>query len=355
MQRYSTEELQRRFAVISALNVEELDIWFVDAVHGGVPDNWLPFLRAFLAGAATPPTARAAPAAAAVATAHAGGAAGPASTANTRAAATRAVPTNRTAMVWMGWDRRTDAQMETEIGWFAARHNLLTASPTCHTLGDDGSLQEIALAKGANHTAVSVWKALRAGGVKVMPTIYNDANGMHTALLPRFRRLAANPGPFITQAVDLAVEGDLRGWNIDFEIGAADYANATSVAEAGALLAAFVDRFAQALHKHGKVLSLDVATAEQTWWNATALNASNLDRVADMSTHVVGSREPSAEWAHFSPESSTTVTIVRSAARCGVRRVLVRRRWHTRSTRGPRGLCGDRKMTNLECATRTPV
>jgi hypothetical protein len=40
---------------------------------------------------------------------------------------------------------------------------------------------------------MSVWKQLRARGVQVLPTIYNDANGYHTALLPRFMALAAAP------------------------------------------------------------------------------------------------------------------------------------------------------------------
>lgn len=51
------------------------------------------------------------------------------------------------------------------------------------------------------------------------------------------------------------------------------------------MLVTFVDKFAQALHNHGKVLSLDVETADYAWWNAAALNASALDSMADMSTY----------------------------------------------------------------------
>ena len=51
------------------------------------------------------------------------------------------------------------------------------------------------------------------------------------------------------------------------------------------MLATFVDKFARALHEHGKVLSLDVETADYAWWNASALNASALDSMADMSTY----------------------------------------------------------------------
>ena len=70
-----------------------------------------------------------------------------------------------------------------------------------------------------------------------------------------------------------------------FEIGQQDKGNETEVAEAGEVLATFVDKFARALHEHGKVLSLDVETADYAWWNASALNASALDSMADMSTY----------------------------------------------------------------------
>ena len=86
---------------------------------------------------------------------------------------------------------------------------------SCHTLGENGSLLEWPLAGSAKATPQSVWKQLRAGGVKVLPTIYNDANGYHTSLLPQFIAMAASPDSFIEQAVSLAVENDLEGWNIE--------------------------------------------------------------------------------------------------------------------------------------------
>ena len=92
---------------------------------------------------------------------------------------------------------------------------------------------------------MSVWKKLRHVGVKVLPTIYNDANGYGYALLPRFMAMAANPDSFIEQAVSLAVAGDLEGWNLDLEIGQKDRGNMSTVAEAGKLLVTFVDKFAK--------------------------------------------------------------------------------------------------------------
>jgi hypothetical protein len=276
-EKYSTADLEQRFGVIDALAVQEIDIWFVDAVHGGVPDNWLPFLRRYVAGLpCVPPTTTTTTAA----TAHTGGG-GSSSTGNSSSTGSR----NRTAMAWMGWDHRTDAKLDTTISWFAARKDLLTASPTSHSLGENATLQERPLAAGATYTAVSVWRELRSRGVRVLPTIWNDANGMHTTLLPKFLQLAASPDAFIAKAVALAVSNDLAGWNVDFEIGAADMENTTLVAEAGVMLVRFVNQFADALHQHGMVLSLDVSTSDYAWWNATALNASALDRIADMGTY----------------------------------------------------------------------
>lgn len=203
---YSTLDLRRRFAVVEGLQVQELDIWFVDDAHGGVPTNWLPFLRRFLVGSRNETLLASMESTTGHSPHVTGERNGP-----------RSQSSNRTAMVWMGWGHRTDALLDAEIAWFTApiRSDLLTASPTCHTLGENGALQEWPLAKGANHTPISVWKQLRAGGVKVLPTIYNDANGYHTTLLPRFIAMAANPDHFIEEAVSLAVDNELEGWNIE--------------------------------------------------------------------------------------------------------------------------------------------
>ena len=155
-QKNNTLDTRRRFAVIDALQVQELDIWFVDEVHGGVPANWLPFLRQYLAGTLTSALSAGAEQLPAAKVEHEG---------------EGSVPSNRTALVWMGWGHRTDVLIDAEVAWFTARRDVLTASPTCHTLGVNGSLLEWPLAKGAKHTAVSVWKKLRAGGVKVQPTM----------------------------------------------------------------------------------------------------------------------------------------------------------------------------------------
>jgi hypothetical protein len=150
-------------------------------------------------------------------------------------------PLDRTVMAWMGWGDRTDAQMDTIVQYFITnRDAITTASPTSHCLscggrgcenatclpGDETSLLERNMSKTETKTRQAIFKQLRAGGVRIIPTIWNDAGGWNSALLPKFLQLAAAPDAFIAQAVALAVDEDLDGWNVDFEMGAADWAAA---------------------------------------------------------------------------------------------------------------------------------
>ena len=153
-ERYSTLDLQRRFSVVNALMVPELDIWFVDDVHGGVPANWLPFLRQYLVGTTPGKTEIPPPIPPLLPSMQQ-------QQQQQQQQQSGVLASNRTAMVWMGWVHRTDALIDTEVAWFAARHDVLTASPTSHTLGPNGSLIALPLANGATHTPTSVWKQLR--------------------------------------------------------------------------------------------------------------------------------------------------------------------------------------------------
>jgi hypothetical protein len=124
-----------------------------------------------------------------------------------------AAPLDRTVMAWMGWGGRTDAQIDDIVRYFIAnRDAITTASPTSHSLGDNATLIERNLSKSSTRTRQDIFKQLRAGGVRVLPTIWNDAGGMKTSLLPKFLQLAAAPDNFIDQAVALAVVEDLDGW-----------------------------------------------------------------------------------------------------------------------------------------------
>ena len=63
-----------------------------------------------------------------------------------------------------------------------------------------------------------VFAELKAGGTRVLPILYNDESGQKT-LLTKLRRLFASPPAqqqLITQMIQLAVDHDLDGWNLDF-------------------------------------------------------------------------------------------------------------------------------------------
>ncbi|KAL0237833.1 hypothetical protein GEMRC1_012307 [Eukaryota sp. GEM-RC1] len=83
---------------------------------------------------------------------------------------------------------------------------------------------------------------------------------------------------FINEAVQLALKFNYTGFNIDFE---------PSGREAFPLapgLVQFVDRFAKALHRHNKILSLDLAQWTQ-FFNYEELAKTSVDFFAEMSTY----------------------------------------------------------------------
>jgi hypothetical protein len=101
-----------------------------------------------------------------------------------------------------------DTKIATGIDWFASRrHAVTTASPLTHKLGPNGTLVDLPVGGGttSSFTTASVFKALRAKGVRVLPILYNDESYGIT-LLPKLRQLFADPHPFISQLAALAEE-----------------------------------------------------------------------------------------------------------------------------------------------------
>lgn len=196
---------------------------------------------------------------------------------------TLATKTTKTVLVWLQTQGQNDTTLSNDIAWAIAHGPgspnpaITTVSPTTHHLGVNGTLETLPFAKGAVTTPASLFKRLREGGVRVLPILYNDeSSSKPSTLLPKLHKLYANPGPFISAAVKLCVDNDLDGWNLDFE-----GANSGD----GRAFAAFVNQFAVAMHKAGKVVSLDMVTASIPIWNSTLLNSSALDRAVNMGTY----------------------------------------------------------------------
>lgn len=103
------------------------------------------------------------------------------------------------------------------MAWFGRNADAVTVvSPTLFHLGTNITVDELPFARGAVATPTSVVNALRTAGVRVYPILYNDESHYET-LLPKLRRLFAAPEAFIKQAVQLLVDLDMDGWNLDFE------------------------------------------------------------------------------------------------------------------------------------------
>jgi hypothetical protein len=101
-----------------------------------------------------------------------------------------------------------DTKITAGIDWFASRrHAVTTASPLTHKLGPNGTLISLPVGGGTSgsYTAASLFKALRAKGVRVLPILYNDES-YDITLLPKLRQLFANPMPFVSQLAALAEE-----------------------------------------------------------------------------------------------------------------------------------------------------
>ena len=218
---------------------------------------------------------------------------------------------------WQGC--HSDAEASAGVTWFKQHLDYVTtASPILHTLGENGSLVEIPFAPGSVSTPASLFHDLRAAGVRVLPTLWNDESDEsrynHT-LLPKLRALFADPAPLIGRLVQLAMAYDLDGWSLDFELGASEVVTAHD----GDGLVHFVDELAAQLEQRGKSLSLEMGTwgahdrfvPYATWpdgcpwgpttcllWNRTALATSRLHSAVDMSTYADSRGDP-ADFTQF--------------------------------------------------------
>lgn len=92
------------------------------------------------------------------------------------------------------------------------------------------------------------------------------------------RTVFADPDPFISSCISAAKQYNYTGYNLDWE------PTDDVQADDGANYAAFIQVFADALHKEGLKLSVDVATWSSVW-NYTAIAETTSDIVISMGTY----------------------------------------------------------------------
>jgi hypothetical protein len=97
------------------------------------------------------------------------------------------------------------------------------------------------------------------------------------------REVFGNPQPFINACVAAATEVGFRGFNIDWEPPSSDKPTAADAVA----YAEFLDTLAKALHSHGLLVTVDVATWSAIW-NMTAIGLTDVDAVFTMNTYTDG-------------------------------------------------------------------
>ena len=125
-------------------------------------------------------------------------------------------------------------------------------------------------AGGANVTLI---KQLKSFGIESWPLI--GCGSTET-----LRALMSNPDNFISSAVQEIENKDFQGYNIDFE----PY-DGKSTNQDGINYGIFLNKFANALHKVNKKLSVDYFS-NLPIWNLGAMNSSSTDYFISMDTYV---------------------------------------------------------------------
>ncbi|MEM0272902.1 MAG: hypothetical protein QW514_10215 [Thermoprotei archaeon] len=173
-------------------------------------------------------------------------------------------------MVWMGLEVTGEDVAEDLALIHYYRGDLTAVSYEQYELGSSANLE---LIPGISN----VTGAVLADGLEAWPMIIS-------ASLGDIVRLLGNESGFISAAVSIASHTNISGFNVDFEPSA--QANA-SVALS---YARFLTVFADALHRVGKRLSVDVASWNG-FWNFSDLANTSVDMFYDMDTYAAGLAE----------------------------------------------------------------
>ena len=116
----------------------------------------------------------------------------------------------------------------------------------------------------------------RSGSAATVARLKAANFGVHAIIgcgsIDTLRRLFSNPNPFITAAVAAAKDLGLDGYNLDFEPYGAVNLQAGVTNDDGLAYAAFIDKFAAALHAQNMELSVDYFS-NLAIWNLGAMNS----------------------------------------------------------------------------------
>eukprot|EP00762_Andalucia_godoyi_P002348 ANDGO_07473.mRNA.1 hypothetical protein CAOG_05148 len=176
-------------------------------------------------------------------------------------------------MPWMGLER-TGEDISSDLAQIAANLDVVNhAAFECYNLGEDGTLVK------NNLTVVN--PTLEKWGIQTFPMVstYMDAPPhRRNDTVEWARKLFANPTPFIEAAVRECLENGYAGINLDIEPDG-------SLVSDAYLYADFLNTFSDAMHKVGKLVTVDIAHwAPMLAYNV--LNTSRLDKVFSMDGYI---------------------------------------------------------------------
>eukprot|EP01119_Soliformovum_irregulare_P021167 TRINITY_DN6997_c0_g1_i3.p1 TRINITY_DN6997_c0_g1~~TRINITY_DN6997_c0_g1_i3.p1 ORF type:complete len:220 (+),score=44.55 TRINITY_DN6997_c0_g1_i3:76-735(+) len=121
-----------------------------------------------------------------------------------------------------------------------------------------------------------VGPTLKEMGLETLPMV--SSYPYPPQFLSWMRELFKNPRPFMDKAIAELQRTGYSGYNLDFE--PTDDATSQDASD----YAKFLTTFANELHRHGKKLTVDVASWNPLW-NWTLISESNVDKVYLMSTY----------------------------------------------------------------------
>ncbi|SFE60781.1 Spore germination protein YaaH [Paenibacillus algorifonticola] len=172
----------------------------------------------------------------------------------------RALWSNVTKLIYMGWNGSSNSQ--TILGHVAGTQGLDIDSPTWFELGDaSGKLNDMSDAATAS--------TLKAQGVLVMPLLHNQFDRKMTSA---FLADPAAQAAFINSLVAKLESLRVYGLNIDFEeVAGADRASYT----------AFVKALTKAVHAKGMKVSIDLPRGSASWNQSTAYDHTALAGIVD--------------------------------------------------------------------------